>query len=102
MKVKFLGVNFTPPFGPIISGSESLKNSVSGSESGIRIHRIHMFWASGSSGFSGSTSQRYGARSFYHQAKIVRKTMILPVRYCFVTSFGLFIFEKLCQCAFKK
>jgi hypothetical protein len=38
---------------------------------------------------SGSISQRYG--SFHHQAKIVRKTLI---PYCFVTSFGLFIFEK--------
>ncbi len=28
---------------------------------------------------SGSTSQRYGSGSFYHQAKIVRKTLIPPV-----------------------
>jgi hypothetical protein len=28
---------------------------------------------------SGSVSTRYGSRSFYHQAKIVRKTMILSV-----------------------
>ncbi len=31
-----------------------------------------------------------GSGSFYHQAKKVRKT--IP-SYCFVTSFGLFIFE---------
>jgi hypothetical protein len=39
---------------------------------------------------SDSTIQRYGSGSgsFYHQVKIVRKT------YCFLTSFGLFIFEK--------
>ncbi len=45
---------------------------------------LHVF------GPPGSTNQRYGSGSgpgsFYHQAKIVRKT------YCFVTSFGLFIF----------
>jgi hypothetical protein len=29
--------------------------------------------------------------SFYHPAKIVRKNLYF---YCFVTSFGLFIFEK--------
>ncbi len=34
---------------------------------------------------------RIRIRSFYHQAKIVRKTY---ESYCFVTSFGLFIFEK--------
>jgi hypothetical protein len=28
---------------------------------------------------SGSTSQRYGSGSFYHQAKIVRKTLIPTV-----------------------
>jgi hypothetical protein len=28
---------------------------------------------------SGSSSQRYGSGSFYHQAKIVRKTLIPPV-----------------------
>jgi hypothetical protein len=32
-----------------------------------------------------------GPGSFYHQAKIVRKNID---SYCFVTSFGLFIFEK--------
>ncbi len=40
---------------------------------------------------SGSSSHRYGSGSgsgsFYHQAKIVRKTLI--PRYCFVTSFWL-------------
>jgi hypothetical protein len=46
---------------------------------------------------SGPISQRYGygsssgSGSFYHQEKIVRKTLIPTV---FVTSFGLFIFEK--------
>ncbi len=30
-------------------------------------------------GPSASTSQRYGSGSFYHQAKIVRKTLILTV-----------------------
>ncbi len=49
---------------------------------------------------SGSISQGYGfgSGSFYQQTKIVRKTFIPTV---FVTSFGLFIFEKLCKCTFK-
>jgi hypothetical protein len=40
-----------------------------------------------------STSQRYGSGSgsFNQQAKIVRTN---SDSYCFVTSFGLFIFEK--------
>ncbi len=48
----------------------------------------HVFGPSG----SGSTCQRYeiGSGSFYYQAKLVK------------TSFGLFIFEKLCKCTFKK
>ncbi len=39
----------------------------------------HVFWHPGSG--SGSTSQRYGSgsRSFYHQAKKVRKTLIPAV-----------------------
>ncbi len=41
-----------------------------------------------------SISQMYGSGSFYQQAKIVRKTLILLDSNCFVTSFGLFIFEK--------
>ncbi len=44
---------------------------------------------------SGSISHRYrsgsGSEFFYHQAKIVRKTLIPTA--CFVTSFWLFIFE---------
>ncbi len=46
---------------------------------------------------SGSISQRYGSGSgsgsgsFYHQAKKSKKNLDF---YCFVTSFGLFIFEK--------
>ncbi len=44
---------------------------------------------------SGSISQKYGSgsfwSSFYHKAKIVRKT-----------SFELFIFEKWCKCTFRK
>ncbi len=32
----------------------------------------HVFWPPG----SGSISQRYGSGSFYHHAKIVRKTLI--------------------------
>ncbi len=46
---------------------------------------------------SGSTSQRYGSGtgsgsgSFYHQAKNSKKNLD---SYCFVTSFGLFMFEK--------
>ena len=35
-------------------------------------------------GLSGSTSQRYGSGSFYHHAKIVRKTLIPNI---FVTLF---------------
>jgi hypothetical protein len=53
---------------------------------------LHVFGPPG----SGYTSRRYGSGSgfgsLYHQAKIVRKTLIPIV---FVTSFGLFIFEKL-------
>ncbi len=54
----------------------------------------HVFGPLGSG--SRSTSQRYGSGSrsgsgsFCHQAKIVRKTS-----YCFVSSFGLFIFASL-------
>jgi hypothetical protein len=47
---------------------------------------------------SGSVSTRHGSGSgsgsFYHQAEIVRKTLIPTV---FVTSFLLFIFEKIMQ-----
>ncbi len=42
----------------------------------IRIRRIHMCF--GPPGF-GSVSQKYGSGSFYHQAKIVRKTLIPTV-----------------------
>ncbi len=57
----------------------------------------HVFGPPGSG--SGSISQRYGSGSgpFYHQAKIVRKTVDF---YCFVTPFGLFISKKLCKCTF--
>jgi hypothetical protein len=41
----------------------------------IRIRRIHMFFWPG----SGSASQRSGSGSFYHQAKLVRKTLIPTV-----------------------
>ncbi len=45
---------------------------------------------------SGSISQRYGSgsgsESFYHHAKIVRKTLIPTTVFC--DSFLLFIFEK--------
>jgi hypothetical protein len=47
---------------------------------------VATFWPPG----SGSTSQRYGSGSTNHPAKIVRKNLD---SYCFVTSFGLFIFE---------
>jgi len=63
-------------------------------------HLDSQCWGSGSayfgppgSGFisqrvvSGSSSQRYGSGSFYHQAKIVRKNLD---SYCFVTSLWLF------------
>ncbi len=52
---------------------------------------------SGSTGSSCFGPPRSG--SFYQQAKIVRKTLIPTV---LVTSFWLFIFEKLCKCTFKK
>jgi hypothetical protein len=58
---------------------------------------------------SGSISQSYGSGtgsgsgpgsgSFYHQAKIVRKTLI-PIVLCLLLNF--FIFKKLCKCTFKK
>ena len=58
----------------------------------------HVFGPSG----SGSTSQRYGSGSgsgsFYHHAKIVRKTLIPTILY----SFWLFIFEKWRECTFKQ
>ncbi len=41
----------------------------------IRIRRIHVFGPPG----SGFISQRYGSGSFFHQAKIVRKTLIPTV-----------------------
>ncbi len=46
---------------------------------------------------SGSVSHKYGSCSvpFIHQAKIVRKTLIL---YCFVTSLWPFIFKEWCKC----
>jgi hypothetical protein len=43
----------------------------------------HVFGPSGSG--SGSTSQRYGSGSFYHHAKIVRKTLIPTVLRLFLT-----------------
>ncbi len=48
---------------------------------------------------SGSISQRNGSGSwfFYHQAKIVRKTLIPSVLWLLT-----FIFEKWCKCTFKK
>jgi len=50
---------------------------------------LYIFVSPGSG--SGSIRQRHGSgsRSFYHQAKIVRKTLIV----LFLTSFGLFIFD---------
>jgi hypothetical protein len=50
---------------------------------------------------SGPINQRYGSGSgsFYHQAKIVRKTLIPTVLWLL---FWLFIFEKWCKCTFKK
>ncbi len=55
----------------------------------------HVFGPPGSR--SGSTNQKYGFGSFYHQAKIVKKNLD---SYCFVTSFGLFISEKWFKCLF--
>ncbi len=47
---------------------------------------------------SGSISQRYGSGSFYHPAKIVRKTLI-PL---FCDFFLPFNFEKWCKCTVKR
>ncbi len=57
---------------------------------------------------SGSTSQRYGSGSgscsgsgsgsFYHHAKIVRKTLIPTILWLFLT----FYLWKWCKCSFKK
>ncbi len=47
---------------------------------------------------SGSTSQRYGSGSFYHQAKIVRKTLIPIVLWLLLDFLSL----KMSQCTFKK
>ncbi len=44
---------------------------------------------------SESVSQRYGSGSFYHQAKIVRKTLIPTVLW-------LLIFDKWCKCILNK
>jgi hypothetical protein len=58
-------------------------------------------WGSGSVGSicvepgSGSVSTRYGSESFYHQASIVRKTLIPPVLW-FLCDFSW------CKCIFKK
>jgi hypothetical protein len=76
------------------SSSNSASVSMNGAGVGgrlqavFRIYQIHMFL--GLPG-SGSISKRYGSGSLYHQVKIVRKTL---ESYSFVTSFGLFIFEK--------
>ncbi len=63
----------------------------------------YVFGPTGSRSIPISISQRYGSGSgsgsFYHQTKIVSKTLIPP---CVVTSFWLFIFEKWCNCTFKK
>ncbi len=48
---------------------------------------------------SESISQRCGSGSFYHQARIVRKTLIPTVLWLFI---DFFIFEKGCKCTFKK
>ncbi len=57
-----------------------------GTELGTRSFiRLFWFWASWIR--AGSNSQRYGSGSFYHRAKIVRKTLIR-------TAFWFFIFEK--------
>ncbi len=47
----------------------------------IRIHRIPFFGPLG----SGSTSQRCGSGSFYHYAKIVKKTLIPTILWLFMT-----------------
>jgi hypothetical protein len=52
----------------------------------IRIHP-YVFEPPGSA--SGSISQRYGSGSFYHQAKIVRKTFIPTVLWFFFMTFYL-------------
>jgi DNA mismatch repair ATPase MutL len=44
----------------------------------FRILRVHMFFGPHGPG-SGSISQRYGSGSFYHSAKVVRKTLISTV-----------------------
>jgi hypothetical protein len=49
------------------------------------------------SGF-GSVRQRYGSGSFYHQAKIVRKTLIPTVLWLLYDFLSL----KWCKCTFKK
>ncbi len=57
----------------------------------------HVFGPSGS-GFE-TISQRYGSGSFYQASKNRKKNLDY---YCFVTSFRLFIDEKLGKCTFKK
>jgi hypothetical protein len=47
---------------------------------------------------SGSISQRFGSGSFYKASKNSKNNLD---SYCFVTSFGLFIFEKGCKCTLK-
>jgi hypothetical protein len=47
-------------------------------------------------------SQRCRSGSFYHPSIIKQNSKKILDSYCFVTSFGLFIFEKLCKCTFKK
>ncbi len=56
---------------------------------------LYVFWPSG----SGCNSQRCGSRSFHHQAKIVRKTLIPTVLRLLFDFF--FIFEKWCKWTFK-
>jgi hypothetical protein len=59
----------------------------------------HVFGPPGSGSFRQMYGSESGSGSFYHQAKKIKKNLD---SYCFVTSFGLFIFEKLCKCTFKK
>ncbi len=59
----------------------------------------YVFWPPGSG--SGSVSHMYGSGSFYHRANMVRKPWFLDF-YCFVTSFWLFVLERLCKYTCKK
>ena len=59
---------------------------------------LRLFWQCSGSGSTGSTCF-WASRILLSSSKNSKKNLN---SYCFVTSFGLFVFEKWCKCIFKK